>query len=217
MTGMRRYPILLLVMMLAMSSVVSASINCPCRRPGASGVVTKFLARNGTATNVTLYIDPESPSLGNVLTVVAGKAYSSGSIIVENLSISLYIDSEKADEKWTDRTGETQFRILSAGKYVLKGGDYNLSFEIGGVEEIGPVNVTPEENGSEAAEKNDSEAARNVSENGTENASQVGELLTDESPGQADSVYPPLLPILAISAAAIAILLLVFRKRRPVK
>jgi hypothetical protein len=218
---MRRYIALLLVTMLAMSSIASASINCPCRRPGAAGVVTKFLARNGTTTNVTLYIDPESPSFGDLLTVVAGKAYNNGSIIIENLSVSLYVGSEKAGENWTDWTGETQFRILSAGRYVLKGGDYNRSFEIGGVEEIGPVDGTLEENGSGTAEENSSEAAV---EDGSEAAEDKKKTLNVslgggpplEKPSGPDSSYS-LLPILAASAAAIAIIALVFKKRRPGK
>jgi hypothetical protein len=200
---MRRISVLTLALLIAMSSIAAASIDCPCRRPGAAGVVTKFVAREGTTTNVTLYPDLEKPEVGDTLTVVAGKAMGGDVVIIENLSISEYLGPAKIDEKWTDLTGEARFRILAPGSYELRGGDYALKFEVLDIEEAVPVNSSGEGNQTTAEGNGTPEAAENITAPPAPAA-----------PAKAESSSPTFFYEQLIAAAIVAVFAIIYLRSR---
>jgi hypothetical protein len=133
---MRNELALLAIMAVLFSPLAAASSNCPCLRPGAKGTIIKFLAREGTTTNVTLYPMEEAPSIGSVLQIYAGKTIGNDTLVIENLTITLYVNSVLKSETKTDSGGKAEFRIVEPGTYFFTGGDANATVEIGGVEEV---------------------------------------------------------------------------------
>lgn len=168
----RIIPVLIIVLAILMP-LVSATTHCPCGRPGKPGHNIKFVAKTGTTDNVSFYKDAE-PELGNVLIIWAAKTINMEVLPIENLTITLSLDSKKIDEKVTDAEGGVGFEIEKPGRYEVLGGDadyvFNISSSENGTEELLPENGTLV-NGSEepvldgSAEANNSASPTNGSDN----------------------------------------------------
>ena len=172
---MKKELALLAIMAVLFSPLAAASINCPCLRPGAKGTVIKFLAREGTTTNVTLYPMDEAPSIGSILQIYAGKTMGNDTLVIENLTITLHVNSVLKSETKTDSGGKAEFRITEPGTYVFTGGDANATVMIGGVEELTMVvdgdptttNQTADNGTAANSTGTDSDIADEPSEGGT--------------------------------------------------
>ena len=56
-------------------------------------------------------------------------------IPIENLSVSIYLNSNKIDEKSSGEDGDVIVQITSAGEYEVRGGDASMAFDVEGLEE----------------------------------------------------------------------------------
>ncbi len=205
---MKKYIIMFLAFALFSTSLVAATGNCPCLRPGEKGTLIKFLAREGTTDNVTFYPEDETPKLGSALTIYAVKHIENKTLIIENLTVTMYVDSVKVEEKKTSAGGTVQFMMNSPGKYDFRGGDASLSINL---TNGGDANVVPGEindsndTGARGGSLNSGDSA---GLNGTKTAAllEPGALVGSKKPKGAQGAqdYTVLLPVfLAVFAAAL--------------
>jgi len=140
--------ILMLMLVILLLPFAAASSDCPCLRPGAGGVIVKFLARTGTTENVTLYPEYTRLEAGFPINIYAAKNISGEVVIIENLSVSMYLDSVKTAEKKTNSGGMAQFAFDAPGRYDFIGGDANVSFDVVESAALAETDEVPETNSS---------------------------------------------------------------------
>jgi hypothetical protein len=134
------------IIIVLLSSLVAAGIDCPCNRPGPPGKVVKFVARDGTADNVTFYTNDE-PVLDDVMTYWAYKFLEDEGFEtpVENLTVKIYMDDIFILERTTDEDGGFGIPVDSEGYYLVKGGDATINFTVGDLDKINaPLPPEPE-------------------------------------------------------------------------
>ncbi len=182
---MRKELTVLAILALVFSPLAAASIHCPCLKPGAKGTIIKFLAREGTTTNVTLYPMEESLSIGGVLQIYAGKTVGNDTLVIENLTITLYVNSVLKSETKTDSGGKAEFRIVEPGDYLFIGGDANATVKVGGVEEVTMVvwdNETASDNQT---------AGTTTEDNNSTGGGGDDELIEDGTESEPNNAEPP--------------------------
>ncbi len=216
---MKKELALLAIMAVLFSPLAAASINCPCLRPGAKGTIIKFLAREGTTTNVTLYPMDEAPSIGSILQIYAGKTMGNDTLVIENLTITLHVNSVLKSETKTDSGGKAEFRITEPGTYLFTGGDANATVVIGGVEEVTMVIDGDNNTNNQTA---DNGTAVNSTGTGGDIADEPNEATADE-PGNINSPKTTasttqdfgIVYVMAIALVLLAFIMLT-KKRKPI-
>ncbi len=179
---MKEYVIASVLVSILSMSLVAATSTCATFAPGQiDGPITKFVARDGNATNVTLYTDG-APQMGIPFTMTFAKRYADGSVVpIEGLIVSTYMNSKKVGASTTNAGGIASFTVSSPGKYTFAGGDANVTFR------VGVFNETPE-NDTAINTTNTTTANDSSSDNGT----QAGNPAPQEPPlGQPLVVQPP--------------------------
>jgi|GEM_PF-6632810 len=204
---MRGHLILGIALIISLASYVGATSPCPCNLPGESGTPIRFLAREGTAENVTFYTYDE-PTLGSTIQLWAMQERRTAVIPIENLTVSIYRNSEKILQKSTNAEGGTIFVIDSPGNYEFRGGDGFFSFGVIGNEEENisetndtgppettvPLNITPPG------------AAENPAEGRTPG--------NEDKPGTTATDFPISWTYLITAVLLIALIYIAWRKRR---
>lgn len=129
---------LICVGVIAAASIASATITCPCIRPGESGVIVKIKALNGTMEGVSFYKEGD-PVIGTDFIFWALKEKESSThqidfFPVEGLKTSIYLGSRKLEEAYTDENGAIEMKINAPGRYKVFAGDASLVFDIKGTQ-----------------------------------------------------------------------------------
>ena len=142
------------IIIVLLSSLVAAGIDCPCNRPGPPGKIIKFVAGEGIADNVTFYTNDE-PVLDDVMTYWAYKFLEDEGFEtpVENLTVKIYMDGIFILERTTDEDGGFGIPINSEGYYLIQGGDATVNFTVGDLDTnsvpLPPINDTNNLSGPE--------------------------------------------------------------------
>lgn len=138
------------ILAVVLSTFVSATTDCPCILPGDPGTIVKVKALNGTAENVTFILEDKQPELGGKIQFWALQereisANQVGFVPIEELNVSILVDSELIDEELTDEKGAIELALDLPGQYRIEGGDGILLFEIEAPEPVvnDTVNDTP--------------------------------------------------------------------------
>ncbi len=124
--------------LIAAAPMASATITCPCIRPGESGIIVKVKALNGTMDGVSFYKE-EDPAVGSDFIFWALKSKESSDhqidfYPIEGLRTSVYLGSRKLEEARTDENGAMELRITAPGRYKIFAGDASLVFDVKGTQ-----------------------------------------------------------------------------------
>jgi hypothetical protein len=121
---------LVAVFAVLLAATAAASSSCVTFKEGQhGGPVTKFVARDGTADNVTLLVSTE-PAVGEPFIVIAIKPTQGVNARIEGLNIKMYSGGRLLGVRMTNSTGETVVNITRAGYYLFTGGDANFTVDL---------------------------------------------------------------------------------------
>jgi hypothetical protein len=167
---------LIAVFAVILAATAVASGNCATLRPGQNGgPVTKFVARDGMADNVTLFVSMH-PAIGEPFTVIAVRPTEGVNARVESLIIRMYSGDRLLGARTTNSTGETVFNITRAGYYLFTGGDANFTVDLCGENATDASCKAAEPTGPADAPPNMTDSVRNASAAGNSTSAGAADL-----------------------------------------